>query len=157
MDQKNLFETPATYGLLRLENLAGLAICIGLLVMHRDAVRWPVFVLLFAYIDVIGYFPGAIVFRRARGQPLSPAYYVLYNTMHSALCALLVAGLWAWFVRPEWALLAMPIHLFGDRSLFGNFLKPFGVSFEPAAHVEFARFRANYLGSSRVAGEQDAP
>jgi hypothetical protein len=77
--------------------------------------------------------------------------------MHSALCALLVAGLWAWFVRPEWALLAMPIHLFGDRSLFGNFLKPFGVSFEPAAHVEFARFRANYLGSSRVAGEQDAP
>ncbi len=39
----------------------------------------------------------------------------------------------------EWALLAIPIHLLGDRALFGNALKPFSVPFEPEAHPAFAR------------------
>jgi hypothetical protein len=46
-------------------------------------------------------------------------------------------------VRPEWALLAIPLHLGGDRSLFGNFLKPFSVPFEPdQAHPEWERVKA---------------
>ena len=32
------------------------------------------------------------------------------------------------------ALLVLPIHLFGDRALFGNFAKSFTVSFEPVPH-----------------------
>jgi hypothetical protein len=32
---------------------------------------------------------------------------------------------------PEWAMLAVPIHLSGDRGLFGNVYKPVSLPFEP--------------------------
>ncbi|ACC75342.1 hypothetical protein PPMP20_02675 [Paraburkholderia phymatum] len=144
MDQRNLFDTPATYRLLRLENLAGLLVALAMLATHYTQVRWWTFVLLFAYIDAIGYLPGAIAYRRAHGRSISQAYYFLYNSTHSLLSGLAVAGIWAIVVGPEWALLAIPIHLFGDRSIFGNFLKPFGVSFEPVAHPAFSRFQSSY-------------
>ena len=41
-------------------------------------------------------------------------------------------------MKPEWALLALPLHLFGDRALFGNFYKSFGIEFEPSAHPDYA-------------------
>ncbi|MDJ0677153.1 MAG: hypothetical protein QNJ36_17530 [Calothrix sp. MO_167.B42] len=69
------------------------------------------------------------------------------------LSAILIAMLWAWLIQPEWALLAIPIHLFGDRSIFGNFLKPFHVSFEPTRHPEYERFLRAYLQASYKAGE----
>ncbi|MDE1008320.1 MAG: hypothetical protein OSB38_21870 [Paraburkholderia fungorum] len=147
MDQQNLFETPTTYRLVRMEYLIALVICIGLLIAHRSGVRWWAFVLLFAYIDVIGYLPGAVAHRRAHGRHIHRVFYVLYNVAHSAITALLVALAWAWWVGPEWALLAIPIHLCGDRALFGNFLKPFGVSFEPVAHPDFVYFRSSYANA----------
>jgi hypothetical protein len=64
--------------------------------------------------------------------------------MHSLLTGAVLVGLWALLVKPEWALLAVPIHLFGDRALFGNSLKPFGVRFEPAAHPAFVEFERTY-------------
>ena len=106
--------------------------------------HWLVFAALFVYIDVIGYLPGAIAFRRSADGQISKAYYVLYNAMHSLVSAAVVAGLWCLFVGPEWALLALPIHLFGDRALFGNFLKPFGVSFEPSTHPLYRKFSISY-------------
>jgi len=154
MDQQNLFETPVTYRLVRLEYLTALAVCIVLLIYHWGDVRWLAFVSLFAYIDVIGYLPGAVAHRRAYGRRVHPGFYVLYNVAHSAITALLVALAWAWWVRPEWALLAIPIHLCGDRALFGNFLKPFGVSFEPSAHPDFVHFRSSYVNAcSRKPGD----
>ena len=53
-------------------------------------------------------------------------------------------GCGALFVGPEWALLALPIHLFGDRAIFGNFLKPFGLSFEPSTHPLYREFSISY-------------
>jgi hypothetical protein len=147
MDSRNLFETRTTYRFLRAEYFAALVLCAVLLIVHLDAIRWWVFALLFLYVDVIGYLPGAIAHRRAKGGRISKVYYVLYNSMHSLLSAAVVALLWAWYVRPEWALLALPIHLCGDRSIFGNFLKPFGVSFEPVVHPDFVRFEENYARS----------
>jgi hypothetical protein len=144
VDHRNLFETKTTYRLLRAEYFVALLVCAALFVFHFDEIRWWVFALLFLYIDVIGYLPGAITHRLANGGRISRVYYVLYNSMHSLLSAALIGALWAWFVRPEWALLALPLHLFGDRALFGNFLKPFGVGFEPAVHPDFARFQNNY-------------
>ncbi|HKT93624.1 MAG TPA: hypothetical protein VJS18_15760 [Paraburkholderia sp.] len=152
MDQRNLFDTPATYRILRLENLAVLLVALALLVTHFAQVRWWAFVVLFVYIDVIGYLPGAIAYRRANGGQISKAYYLLYNSTHSLLSGLTVAGIWAVAVRPEWALLAIPVHLFGDRSIFGNFLKPFGVSFEPNAHPAFSHFQSSY--ASRAVGDE---
>lgn len=131
MDHANPFETPTTYKLHRLEYLVAFAVVIGFGVAHVGQIRWWVALVLFLYIDLIGYIPGAIAYKRSPNHRIGKGYYVAYNTMHSMVTQGAVIGLWCWLVRPEWALLAIPFHLFGDRGLFGNFLKPFGLPFEP--------------------------
>ncbi|WP_255953419.1 hypothetical protein [Streptomyces odontomachi] len=138
MDALNRFETKTTYRLIRLEYLFALVVSFYFLFKHLDDIRWWPFALLFVYIDLIGYIPGAIAFHRSETKRISKAYHVLYNTMHSMATQAVVALLWGLLFGSEWALLALPIHLCGDRALFGNFLKPFRVSFEPVAHPKFA-------------------
>jgi hypothetical protein len=142
MDTANRFETRTTYRLVRLEYLVGLIACLVLFVLHIDEVRWLPAVALFVYIDLIGYVPGAIAHHRSATKRISKVYYVLYNTTHSLVTQAAVIGLWALLIGWEWALLAIPIHLFGDRALFGNFLKPFAVPFEPAPHPAFVALEA---------------
>lgn len=144
MDSHNLFATRFTYRWLRAEYGIALVLSLVAAVAHFGQIRWIPFLTLFVYIDVIGYIPGAIAFRRAAGHSISRIYYVLYNAMHSLVSAAVVAGAWCLVFGPEWALLALPIHLMGDRALFGNFLKPFGVTFEPATHPLFAEFSEKY-------------
>ena len=146
MDSHNRFETKATARLLRLEWVMGLAACVALAVIHIRSVSWPAFIGFFAVIDLIGYVPGAIAYRRSPGHVISKKYYVAYNTMHSLLTGGAMAGIWMLAVRPEWALLAIPIHLFGDRGLFGNSLEPFSVKFEPVTHPAFAGFERSLAG-----------
>jgi hypothetical protein len=155
MDSHNLFLTRTTYRFLRAEYAAALVVAIALALLHVGEIRWPVFIALFVYIDVIGYLPGAIAYRRAPDGAIPRRYYVLYNAMHSLLSAGAVAGLWCLLVRPEWALLALPIHLCGDRAIFGNFLKPFGVSFEPATHPSYREFVINYDEHAEPADADD--
>ncbi|MFI5779495.1 hypothetical protein [Nocardia sp. NPDC051570] len=133
MDAHNRFESPATFALYRLEYAVALAICLTLFAAHLDQVRWVPAIVLFGYIDVVGYLPGMFAQRRARtiGDDVPRIYYVLYNGMHSFVTQAVVVGLWAWAFGLEWALLAIPIHLCGDRSLFGTAMKPFSVPFEP--------------------------
>ena len=130
MDAVNRFDTRTTHLLMRLENLIALGVCATLFVLHLDEVRWLPAVLLFVYIDAIGYIPGAIAFHRSKTKRIPRYYYVLYNTMHTFSTQFVVIALWVLVFGWEWALLAIPIHLFGDRSLFGNTLKPFATSFE---------------------------
>jgi hypothetical protein len=137
MDSRNLFETPATYRLLRLEYIAALITLAVVAVIHIHQIRIWAFVGLFFYIDLIGYVPGAIVAHRRKSGYIPRIYYILYNTMHTFLSAGLVAGLWCLIFRPEWALLALPIHLCTDRGIVGNLLKPFGVPFEPQEHPAY--------------------
>ena len=144
MDCKNLFETRTTYILHRLEYAVLLGLCLLLLVYNLDQVNWFKFVLAFAYIDLIGYIPGAIAYRRRKDGDISRIYYVLYNSMHSFLTAYIVLATWYFLAGFEWAMLAIPIHLFGDRSVFGNFLKPFNVSFEPVCHPLYQKFLEGY-------------
>lgn len=139
MDAVNYFESKTTYRLIKLEYLVALGVSFFLLFMHLNEINWWVFAVLFVYIDLIGYIPGAIAFHRSKNKLISKTYYVLYNTMHSLVSQSAVALLWVILVKPEWALLALPIHLCGDRALFGNFLKPFSVSFEPIVHPAFSR------------------
>lgn len=147
MDAVNRFDTPATHALVRLEYGIALAACVVLFVVHFGQIHWLPAVLLFVYIDLVGYLPGAVAHHRAKGTRIPKTYYVLYNVMHSFATQAVVVGAWVLFAGWQWALLAVPIHLLGDRALFGNALKPFAVPFEPAAHPAFARMSRELVTS----------
>ncbi|ATE55211.1 hypothetical protein [Actinosynnema pretiosum] len=150
MDHVNRFESRTTFLLLRAEYAAAMVLCAALLLWNAADVDWYVAVLLFAYIDLIGYLPGAVAHRRASGGGIPKLYYVLYNTMHSFVTHAVVLGLWGAFFGLQWAMLAVPLHLCGDRAIFGNFLKSFSVPFEPAPIPAFTEF-------DRRAAGRDAP
>ncbi|MFD8996259.1 hypothetical protein [Streptomyces abikoensis] len=147
MDQVNSFESPTTVRLHRTEYLAGLAVSLGFFIAHIGDVRWLPAIILFVYIDLIGYIPGAIAYRKSPDKRISKTYYVLYNTMHSLLTQGLVIGLWVLISGWEWALLVIPIHLCADRGVFGNFMKPFALPFEPVANEEFAKLSQNLFAT----------
>jgi hypothetical protein len=70
--------------------------------------------------------------------------------MHSLTTWVVVLGAWVALDGWQWALLAVPVHLLGDRALFGNSLKPFGVSFEPERHPAFVRFQQEYAAAPEL-------
>ena len=133
MDPRNRFHTDQTFWWVRLEHVAVIAVAVALLLQHAGEVRWGRFAVAFALIDVIGYVPGAIAWRRAGGGRIDPRFHHLYNLTHSYLVTGLLVGAWAFAAGGiEWAMLAVPIHLAGDRGLFGNTFKPASLPFEPA-------------------------
>ncbi|MGC0419076.1 hypothetical protein [Embleya sp. AB8] len=151
MDQVNVFESPTTSRLHRSEYLVGLGVSLALLVAHAGQVRWVPAVLLFLYIDLFGYIPGAIAYRRSSTGRIPRGFYLAYNTMHSMITNAAVIGVWIWVSGPEWALLAIPIHLCTDRGVFGNFLKPFALPFEPVPDQDFVRLSERLFGARRPA------
>jgi hypothetical protein len=140
MDSQNRFLGRGAYLLMRLEALLGLLVAVGLALAHLDEIRWGPFALFFLSIDLVGYLPGAIAQKRASERPIPPVFHALYNTTHSFLGNAVVAGAWSLAFRPEWALIAIPIHLLGDRALFGNFFKSYATPFEPSLLPAFADF-----------------
>jgi hypothetical protein len=134
MDHVNRFHTNETWLLVRAEHLAIAAALSALVLMHAREVAWGRFIAAFLAIDTVGYLPGAIACRRGTGRPIAPVYHHLYNLTHNCLTAGVAAALWAiGHGGFEWAMLALPIHLCGDRGLFGNTYKPVSLPFEPAA------------------------
>jgi hypothetical protein len=134
MDTKNRFHTDSTYLLERLEHLLIVVVGSVLVLWHWHEVSWLRFVLAFAILDIVGYIPGTIVYHRQHGGKIPAIYHYLYNFTHSYLTAAAVFAVWMWAIGGvEWAMLAMPIHLSGDRGVFGNFYKPMGLPFEPVA------------------------
>jgi hypothetical protein len=133
MDAKNRFHTDETWLWVRAEHVALLVTLIVLLALHLTELNWPRFVAALLLIDLIGYLPGAVAYRRVGGGRIAPLYHHLYNLTHSYLTGGAVVGLWALAAgRFEWAMLAIPLHLSGDRGLFGNTYKPVSLPFEPA-------------------------
>ncbi|MFF0816702.1 hypothetical protein ACFYVR_16350 [Rhodococcus sp. NPDC003318] len=159
MDHVNRYDTRNTFWLVRAEYALALAIAVALFLCHVRDVNWVVAVALFLYIDVIGYFPGAVAHARSKTGEISTVYYVLYNTMHSMVTQAAVVGAWVYLLGFEWALLVIPIHLCGDRFLFGNFLKPFADPFEPKLIPEFKEFeeRRALRGRARIPARQAPP
>jgi hypothetical protein len=142
MDPKNRFHTGSSYFLVRAEALLLLAGLCYLLLAFSNEVRWGRFLSAFVLIDLVGYLPGALAFRRAAAtggyQPvrIAPLYHHLYNVTHSFLTMFALLGLWTLLAGDvEWAMLALPIHLLGDRGLFGNTYKPASLPFEPVVGV----------------------
>ena len=156
MDSVNRFESKTTLWLLRAEYAVALVACGVLFLLHLPEVRWIPAIVLFVYIDVIGYLPGAIAFRRSKTGDIPKTYYVLYNTMHSFVTHAVVLGIWAAVSGFEWAMLVVPLHLCGDRAIFGNFLKSFRVPFEPSALPEFVEFERAGRRAYRSNGRRPA-
>ena len=143
MDPANRYFTRFTYYVLRAEYFFGATIATFLLVkagaVDHEPVDWIGAIVLFAYPDTIGYLPGAIAYRKAKDKRIPLWYARTYNVLHSMFTAAAVAGVYILFFGVDWALLAIPIHLFGDRSVFGNIFKMENVRFEPEKpHPRFA-------------------
>lgn len=145
MDTQNRFHTDSSFRLVRAEAVLGLLALVYLLLAFASDVNWSRFLVAFALVDLVGYLPGALAFRRAlaRRRPadrtaprIAARFHHLYNLTHSFLTCGVVLGLW--FVASgdvEWAMLALPLHLLGDRGLFGNTYKPSNLPFEPWPRV----------------------
>jgi hypothetical protein len=118
---------------MRAEHVAIVVICGVLAIMHLQEIDWVRFVASFLLIDLIGYLPGAAAFRKAGGKTISPNFHLLYNLTHNYVVVGVALALWAFAIDGlEWAMLAVPIHLSGDRGLLGNFSKPLSLPFEPS-------------------------
>jgi hypothetical protein len=144
MDAKNTFETTTTAKLARLEWLGFLVLAAILTITHWSAINWPLFIGLFLIIDVIGYLPGMIAYRRSVDGSVAKTFYLLYNSMHCLFTWTVILSVATVLFGWQWAMLAVPLHLLGDRALFGNSLKPFGVPFEPQTLPDFADFTERY-------------
>jgi hypothetical protein len=123
--------------LTRLEYLALMTASGLLMLLHAGDVQWGRAVVAFAAIDLIGYIPGARAFRRAGKGRISPVYHHLYNVTHNFLTAAAATAVWAIAGGGlEWAMLAIPLHLAGDRGIFGNGFKPVARPFEESHAAE---------------------
>ncbi|HEX2573593.1 MAG TPA: hypothetical protein VH877_28850 [Polyangia bacterium] len=153
MDPYNTFHTRITYRWMRLDYLALLLALVAAVLAHAREVRWGRFALAFAWIDVVGTLPAWYVYylrRHGAHRSIPPVLHTLYNLAHSFVTQAVVIGLWLWAHGSwEWAMLAAPIHLCGDRSLFGNVYKPPGLSFEPVPHPGYARFLLEHERAGR--------
>jgi hypothetical protein len=156
MDMKNPFESPTTFRHHRAEYLFAWIVVSVLIVLHWNEIRLLPAILLFVYIDLIGYIPGAIAFRRSPNGQISKNYYIAYNVMHSFVTQGAVILIWGFTIGWEWALLAIPWHLFADRGVYGNFLKPFSLPFEPHAAPGYQRL-IDELSAGPSVGEELAP
>lgn len=139
MDIKNPVESRVTFTLHRAEYLVAFVVTIALILLHFTEIRWGYAIALFLYIDLIGYIPGAIAFRRSANGRIPKAYYVLYNTMHSLITVGAVAALWMWLIGPEWALLALAFHVFGDRGSSATSTSRSGCPSNPSPHPRSMR------------------
>ena len=107
-----------------------LAATAALAALHARDIDWLHFAAAFVLVDLVGYLPGAVAQRRAGRRAIAPLYHHLYNCTPNLWTLAAVTVAWMALYRPEWAMLALPLHLFGDRGLFGNYAKPVGALFE---------------------------
>jgi hypothetical protein len=123
---------PGTCWWMRAEHVAIVVVGSVLALLHWQEIAWIRFIAAFVLIDLVGYLPGAIAVRRANRERIAPVFHLLYNIAHNYVFAgSAVAAWWLLGGGPEWAMLAVPIHLSGDRGLLGNFSKPATLPFEP--------------------------
>jgi hypothetical protein len=136
MDIENPLHTAGTYRLVRAEQIALMLVCGALMLWHRDQLSWWRAFWAFWIIDIVGYLPGAVAYRRRKHGPIPAFYHHIYNFAHTYLVVGAGVAVWAWHSGFEWAMLAVPFHLAIDRGVFGNVFKPVALPFEPAPMPE---------------------
>ncbi|MCM2371549.1 bifunctional lysylphosphatidylglycerol flippase/synthetase MprF [Aporhodopirellula aestuarii] len=136
MDARNLIHSKTTYRIIRGEHLLVLAVSGGLILWNAGNINWLRAIFAFAIIDVVGYLPGAMAFRKSVDKKIDHWYYHAYNFAHTYLVTGVAVAIWAYFGGFEWAMLAVPFHLSIDRGVFGNILKPKELAFEVCEHTD---------------------
>jgi len=137
VDARNRYHTPMTYKLVRAEQIALMLGCVVLAALEAPQINWLRGAVAFWIIDILGYLPGAIAYRRSGGRPLPRFYHALYNVTHTWFFSATLAAIWAALGGGlEWAMLAFPFHLAIDRGVFGNVFKPPELAFEAVAPTE---------------------
>ena len=137
MDTKNRFHTATTYWIVRAEHAVVMAVCTVLVLAHASEVNWWRAFGAFWIIDLVGYLPGMLAFRRSKNGTIGRWYHHTYNIAHTYLVTGACVAVWAYLHGSlEWAMLAVPFHLSIDRGIFGNTLKPVELSFEPQEHSD---------------------
>ena len=153
MDRYNTFHTRVTYALIRVDWAVIMFLGIALLFYNYREVNWWRFTGAFLLPDLIGTVPGLYYYYALRNGPhrsIPSIIHTLYNLGNCFGVVAVFCGLW-WLAagRLEWAMLAFPIHLAGDRSIFGNIYKPLGTAFEPVKHPAFRRFEEDYQAAGK--------
>lgn len=145
MDKYNLFFTRGHYNLERLDWAVIMLIALALTVLHYQQVNWWAFTIAFLMPDLIATFPGLYIYyarRSGEHRSIPGIIHKLYNFGHNFAVVTVASLIWAYLGHGfEWAMLAFPIHLGGDRSIFGNIYKPLETSFEAVEHQAFSRFK----------------
>ena len=137
MDTKNRYHTAFTYWIVRAEHSAVVAVGSALLLAHFHEVNWWRAFCAFWIIDLVGYLPGMLAYRRSKNGTIARWYHHSYNIAHTYLVTGMALAAWIYLHGGlEWAMLAVPIHLSIDRGIFGNTLKPVELSFEPKDHSD---------------------
>src|SRR5262249_56946825 len=95
MDTRNRFHTNETWLWVRAEHLLLIGVLVVLLFLHWQEVSWPRFAAAFLLIDLVGYVPGAVVYRRTRGGRIAPISHHLYNLTHRYVTPGLAVRVWA--------------------------------------------------------------
>lgn len=152
MDKHNIFFTTGTYRMVRADWAVIMFALLGLAIYHWRDMNWWLFAAAFLFSDLIGTFPGLYMYyarRSGEHRSIPPIYHTLYNFGHSFLTVGAITLIWYLVSGWEWAMLAMPIHLAGDRSVFGNIYKPLGTAFEPVPHQAFQKFLKEYEASGK--------
>ena len=111
---------------LRIENLILGSIAFGLSIYYYAGINWWHYIALFALIDVIGYIPGRTWCILNKESVPPKLFYTLYNICHNLVFVSVVSLIYWFFIEKNLAILALFVHLFGDRGVFGNFNKEYG-------------------------------
>lgn len=147
MDKYNRFFSQSIYRLIRLDWLCIMTALIITVAVHWREVNWWRFTIMFWIIDFIGTVPGMYIYHRYTknsGGDVPRWCFHAYNFCHSFVTVSAVTLVWYLLAGLEWAMLAMPMHLAADRSIFGNIYKNLGLKFEPEPNEGFARFSQEF-------------
>lgn len=147
MDKANRFFTPTLYRMVRLDWLVIMIALSIIAAMHWREINWWLFLIVFWWIDFVGTAPGMYYQGRHPERPVPRWTIVLYNFCHSFTTVGVITAIWYAFAGFQWEMLAMPIHLAGDRCVFGNIYKHFDPRFEPHPDPGYQRFESEFLNS----------
>ena len=151
MDKYNRFFTPTLYRMIRTDWAILMLATMIAAALHWREINWWIFMAMFWWIDILGTFPGTFLQKKKPDRKVPEWCILLYNFCHSFTTVGVITAAWYALYGPAWEMLAMPMHLAADRSIFGNIYKRIDPKFEPGPHPAFLRFDEDFRRAQQVA------